>query len=748
MSPARHTPPAPPPSPARQGSVRHGTFSAPFLALLLSACGGAGAREPYDGCPDPVSSSASFAPALQRVQAGFEYKAAVEFPRYPCINTVPDHCVPVGTVNVCTWKTVQGSCLPSLTLQEGPQGAWAYSDEVRWSTLRGDAGRSARFQVRANYPEHLSCPAREQAWTVNVDEAPPLPVLFSAALDRDAIRSGETVTVLAEFVGRGSWGSETSGLDFGSLESGVPATSPPLTGDQTLRVVVTNAIGEQVEARPRLRVTVWEIPRIESITATPAIVGGPTQVELAWYGSGTGYETVVTPTPVAVAPGRATVLVEATTTFTVTIRNPAGDEDTAQITVTVLPPPSIQTLVAAPARVGVGEAPVLTATFTGGTGVLEVLHCPTGVDCTAVPLGPVVSGVPFTPPPQRGLDRYRLTVTTSLGSPVSAAVEVPVIGPGSFTLALPLDAPVLPGNGLVALPDGQVVVMGTAGQRYLGNGLWLSMDALDVVDVTAGTVRRLPHQYPTGRQWLARLDDGRLVASGWTSTWSPAESWAPFYVLDLAAESSRGILPTGPGGNYPLDYTREGLVPLAGGLALGVDLGARIDLDAATWERASPLSESFSGWAPACRLADGRVLLNGGAALYDPLTHTVGRTAPLAASGRAPVLLCLASGSAVRLGGGATEVERYDPATGTWALVGTGPVGVGAAIELGDGRVLLVTPEEGHLLDPSDWTVRKAGRLTIPRDPARARDLAGVLLPDGRVVVHGASGRAPEVFTP
>jgi hypothetical protein len=40
-----------------------------------------------------------------------------------------------------------------------------------------------------------------------------------------------------------TWGS------VGTLQSGVPATSPPLTSDQTLRVVVVNGIGEQVEAR-------------------------------------------------------------------------------------------------------------------------------------------------------------------------------------------------------------------------------------------------------------------------------------------------------------------------------------------------------------------------------------------------------------------------------------------------------------------------------------------------------------------
>ena len=88
---------------------------------------------------------------------------------------------------------------------------------------------------------------------MTVDAAPHLPVLIAASLDRDAIRSGETVTLRAEFDGFGWWESVTWG-HFGTLQSGVPATSPPLTSDQTLRVVVVNGIGEQVEARFRVTV--------------------------------------------------------------------------------------------------------------------------------------------------------------------------------------------------------------------------------------------------------------------------------------------------------------------------------------------------------------------------------------------------------------------------------------------------------------------------------------------------------------
>jgi Bacterial Ig-like domain (group 2)/Kelch motif/WD40-like Beta Propeller Repeat/Galactose oxidase, central domain len=159
-------------------------------------------------------------------------------------------------------------------------------------------------------------------------------------------------------------------------------------------------------------------------------------------------------------------------------------------------------------------------------------------------------------------------------------------------------------------------------------------------------------------------------------------------------------------------------------------------------------------------LADGLVLVSGGqsggtpvapAELYNPATGTwsmtgsnviprFDHTATLLQDGRV-----LAAGGVSSIGDCSSNVtaEAYDPAKGTWSLVGRlpSPVGTGhIAIRLLDGRVLVsgggdrcgTVFNTAAIFNPTTNSWSATGSMTSPREFHSA-----ALLPDGRVLVAG-----------
>ena len=106
----------------------------------------------------------------------------------------------------------------------------------------------------------------------------------------------------------------------------------------------------------------------------------------------------------------------------------------------------------------------------------------------------------------------------------------------------------------------------------------------------------------------------------------------------------------------------------------------------------------------ATRLADGRVLLNGGT-----------------------------------FGDGGPAAEIYDPQTDSFEAVGpmTWPRGAGSVTRLDDGRLLMVGGSSAALYDSEVGTFERTGDMVLARSGH-----AAVLLPDGRVAIIGG---APEL---
>jgi Kelch motif protein len=127
-------------------------------------------------------------------------------------------------------------------------------------------------------------------------------------------------------------------------------------------------------------------------------------------------------------------------------------------------------------------------------------------------------------------------------------------------------------------------------------------------------------------------------------------------------------------------------------------------------------------------LTDGRVLIAGGygplasAELYDPSTGTFTATGSMITPGPLHTATLLGNGK-VLVAGGYPTAELYDPATGTFAVTGayagsyTGPLYVGTATLLLDGRVLITGSDKvavpvTELYDPGTGTFSPAGTMS------------------------------------
>jgi hypothetical protein len=184
----------------------------------------------------------------------------------------------------------------------------------------------------------------------------------------------------------------------------------------------------------------------------------------------------------------------------------------------------------------------------------------------------------------------------------------------------------------------------------------------------------------------------------------------------------------------------------------------------ASWSAAGSMS-SPRFLMTATLLADGRVLVAGGrtsadpqsltlasAELYDPAAKRWTPIAPMSARRAGHTATLLADGRVLIVGGydnfaALATAEIYDPVTGQWAATGSlhEARGFHVAVRLGDGRVLV---SGGRSNDSSTGRALRSSELY---DPATGRwsaagdlldghyDHSATLLPDGRVVVAGAS---------
>lgn len=620
-----------------------------------------------------------------------------------------------------------------VELERGPPGAAASGGCVSWTPADADAGRIVEFRIRT--PNDFCGDHASYRWSVKVL---PGPAIQAFTADRTVVSPGTAVTVTALFTdGDGSW-------DQGSITSGVPATTPPLEADVTLVLHVRNAAG--AEAVATLPIHVERDPRILSFTATPAEVTAGDPVVLSWSAEG-ALEYEVSPPGGRTAATWLDVAPEADTTYRLTAWNGLGVPATATAGVRVLPPPRITALTADPAAVPLGGATRLVATFDGGIGTLERfladLSAVSWAESTS--MGEITSGAALAGPPQDGTDTYRLMVTNRLGRQVIADLVVPATGPGTFALAARTLVDRQDGPALVRLPDDRVLLVGGNLSSPLPRDR--SAEVFDPATGSSGPELLLA----APRYWAgaARLDDGRVLIAGGGRGVATAE------VLELSTGTSTAL-------GAPLEDAawRPSVLPLAGGDALVLGAGPAWRFDAA----ATGLVPASDGPAPAarvrgCRLADGRILLTGEgqAWLYDELARAFTALPAPSVPRLDPVVLCPAGGGGLVLGGRGTsatgafigwvpDVERFDPLAGAFSLAGSVAVEHTGAVELADGRFLLLG-RPSDVYDPVTGAITPVGRTILLRY-RQWPGTDGVRLGDGRVLVHGTGGSWPELFTP
>lgn len=171
-------------------------------------------------------------------------------------------------------------------------------------------------------------------------------------------------------------------------------------------------------------------PLINGFSATPSTIeAGASSSLMPTFNGGAG---VITPGNIAATSGTAvSISPTATTIYTLTVTPSGGSAATATATVTVDPTPTVSSFTATPTLITAGSSSSLSATFAGGTGVIN----PGNIAVT--------SGTPVSVNPTANTT-YILTVTPPVGSVNVVAQTTVTVSNGAVTAAITID-PSTPG---------------------------------------------------------------------------------------------------------------------------------------------------------------------------------------------------------------------------------------------------------------------------------------------------------------
>ncbi|MEX2182621.1 MAG: kelch repeat-containing protein [Gemmatimonadaceae bacterium] len=559
-------------------------------------------------------------------------------------------------------------------------------------------------------------------------------------------------------------------------------------GAGTYHVIATSVADETKS--DTATVTVVVAPEITSFAAakSPVSTGQGTSLTYAFTG---GAGTVSGIGSVTSGGNSPTGNLVATTNFMLRVVNAAGTEDSAQVTVTVVPLPTIASFTVSPAHIATGDSSALTAFFTNGTASL-----------TPSP-GTPASGVPLPTGPLSGTTQYRLTVTNAAGDSVTAAASVTVYGaaplihdlsatPGIITtgdsttltwavdsaLSLSIDAGVgaVTGTSRSTLPVGSTTYTLTATNPFGSSTDTVSVTvvfapvihsftATPSVVVSGGTTQfaaQFEHGSGTIDQGVGAISSGGAVGSG-------AIAAGTTFTLSVTNAAGRTLTRTAVVGVDPGTFAATGsmstarslfaLVPLADGtvLALGGSThdSETYDPNSGTWTPAGDLR--LVRYRPqAVLLADGRVLAVGGlgpsgdavwghmrtAEIYDPISRTWALTDSIAEARLSHTLHLLADGRVLMFGGSnaggtaLTTAQVYDPSSGGWS--GTGSSGPTSRLDayaftLSSGNVLVIGGGSSSDGDPVEIYNRAMG-VFGPASGTTVGHITAVQLLDGSVL--------------
>jgi hypothetical protein len=295
-----------------------------------------------------------------------------------------------------------------------------------------------------------------------------------------------------------------------------------------------------------------------------------------------------------------------------------------------------------------------------------------------------------------------------------------------------------------------------------------------------GTWSRIPSlPQPLWGTGSALLKDGRVLVVGGSSGPVSSTAVATAEIFDPHADSWAAATPMLQARAYPATVTLpDGSVLVVGGSrdGLPLDSAERYFPDSVSWVSAGTMSVPRTH-STATVLEDGRVLVVGGgsdassafkstntAEIFDPATGNWTPTASMASSRALHTATLLADGEVLVAGGASTyhgskgtvraTAEIYDPKTASWRAAA--PLSVAryhhTAVLLSDGRVLIAggwsfttnsdpSLATAEIYDPAADTWTATGSMAVGR--ARAR-MAALL--DGRVLVVGGVDPAYRVM--
>jgi hypothetical protein len=216
-----------------------------------------------------------------------------------------------------------------------------------------------------------------------------------------------------------------------------------------------STIPVQVVAAPvatTLSASAMTITSGNGVTLTPTFSGGSATVGTGGPGSSDLSALVVSGTGVPTGP------LTSTTTFTLSVTNPAGDVASTTVTITVVPPPTASGLAPAKATVTAGTTTMLTPAFSGGVAQIGTSG-PGSSEVTAsaqsgvqVQTWSLVSNTTFT-----------LTVKNAAGDTATATTTVSVAPGASGSLTASATSPFFGATNETVTPvfDGGTAKIGT-----------------------------------------------------------------------------------------------------------------------------------------------------------------------------------------------------------------------------------------------------------------------------------------------
>ncbi len=389
----------------------------------------------------------------------------------------------------------------------------------------GALATSTTYQLTVTNPAGDSLLA---STTVVVGSAVEITALTAA---KSTLTAGSVTTLTPVFVNATGATLEPG---IGSVSSGGAYTvNPSATTTYTL---TAQGLGGPVSRT--LTIVVFPAPSIASFSASPSTVlsGGGSQLT-ATFSDGSG-EIDHGLGPVGSGLPVATGGLAASTTFLLTVTNPAGDSVTASATVTVGSAVAITGFSAARGTITAGSSTTLSAAFVNAAGA----SIDQGV-------GPVAQGVPVTVSPA-ATTTYTLTAL-GLGGPVTAAVTVTVVPPASISsfTAAPTAVPTGSTSQLTAVFSG-----GTGGIDH-GVGAVASGAPVSIGPLSASTAYVLTVTNPAGDATTATatVTVGSAVAiTGFTAarstlTAGSSTTLTAAFVNATGASIDQGVGPVSPG---------------------------------------------------------------------------------------------------------------------------------------------------------------------------------------------------------